>query len=222
MKRIAIILAVLIGLIILIFSTTDLKYTLKFFTISSAGNEPTLEVGSYALGTNLRSYEKFSFVLYEQKLEGFPEGIWVQRLCGIENDTIEIRKGILHVNGINIDKDLTLAHDYLTGNSTVQKLIEQNILGREDITIVNRDTVLINLPDYIANTYPKKIKRLLVNQKDKEILSIYGKPWSQDNFGPIIVPKNTIFVLGDNRHHSYDSRFFGFVKEEKIKGVLLK
>ena len=40
----------------------------------------------------------------------------------------------------------------------------------------------------------------------------------RDNFGPVNIPRGKLFVLGDNRDRSLDSRFWGFVPLEDVKG----
>jgi signal peptidase I len=40
----------------------------------------------------------------------------------------------------------------------------------------------------------------------------------RDNFGPLTVPKGMLFMMGDNRDQSYDSRFWRFVPLSEVKG----
>jgi signal peptidase I len=46
-----------------------------------------------------------------------------------------------------------------------------------------------------------------------------GAYWpSRNNWGPLVVPPRDLFVLGDNRDNSLDSRYWGFVPDSLVRG----
>ncbi|MBN2568859.1 MAG: signal peptidase I [Deltaproteobacteria bacterium] len=71
-----------------------------------------------------------------------------------------------------------------------------------------------------------KNKKIFINDKPyndghgiyTDSLVIPHSMQPRDNFGPVKVPEDSIFVMGDNRDQSFDSRFWGFVKLEDVLG----
>ncbi len=77
---------------------------------------------------------------------------------------------------------------------------------------------------YVRHTDPSTIRGVIADNR------LYQEKWEKaqladligyqvrDNFGPVVVPKDCVFAMGDNRDNSADSRFWGPLHKKYLKG----
>jgi len=128
--------------------------------------------------------------------------------------------------------------------------MQPTLLVGDHVLVDKRASALdLQRGDLIVFKYPKDptkdfMKRVVAIGGDKleirdKVLFVNDKPQNEpyvlhsepnimpkqqdprDNFGPIIVPAQSYFVLSDNRDRGMDSRFYGVVDKTLIKGKLL-
>ncbi|MGH9889168.1 MAG: signal peptidase I [bacterium] len=112
-----------------------------------------------------------------------PTPTLVKRLIGMPGDTLYMRDGVLHLNGIPQRLGYTGDNPKLDGN---------------------------------------EVSPLFSWQHTVEIKSSrFGPPPAQpnhDNWGPLLVPADHYFMMGDNRYCSKDSRYWGVVPKANVRG----
>jgi signal peptidase I len=82
------------------------------------------------------------------------------------------------------------------------------------VVAVEGDTVEIRDKRVILNG--KEVQNPHAQYTDNRILALGESP--RDNMRPVKVPPRHLFVMGDNRDHSLDSRFWGTVPVEDVRG----
>jgi signal peptidase I len=114
-------------------------------------------------------------------------------------------------------------------------------LGMREVR--HADIVVFKYPDDPETDYIKRVIGLpgdVIEVRDKLLLRggvVVREPWAvhrsgivhpresrdgaRDNFGPVRVPPGMLFVMGDNRDYSRDSREFGFVPRSNVTGRAL-
>jgi len=156
--------------------------------------------------------------------------------------SIIIQPAIQSVVKVGIKENIVQAYKIPAGSMMPTLLVGDHILVNKYIyknhAPKRGDIVVFEFPKDPAIDYIKRViglagdlieikdKKLFINgvaqnekfviHTDKNTLPASSAP--RDNFGAFTVPSNTLFVLGDNRDNSYDSRFWGIVDQQKIKG----
>jgi len=114
----------------------------------------------------------------------------------------------------NINIQSPIAIYEFVPNSLFEK-ITYNILEMNKISYIKR--VIAVAGDRVEI----KDGKLYLNEKElKETYLKEGTITKQVNYNNIIVPEGYVFVMGDNREESMDSRSFGCIPIEKIEGTV--
>lgn len=119
---------------------------------------------------------------------------------------------------------------------------EKKVMPRKKVD--RYDVVVFKFPQELSKDYVKRVIALegeKVEIRDKQVYindnpiaenykvhndsQIYTKSdyfqyddYIRDNFGPVVVPPEHCFAMGDNRDNSSDSRYWGFLPVNYIKG----
>jgi signal peptidase I len=218
-----------VAVLLLIGSATN---TLRVFKTPTTSNLPNIKPGDFIWVSNLKKVERGRYITF-LTFDSLQQGIatYLHRCVGIPGDKLQMKDGILYVNGSNFDKGLNLLHEYVLTSKYPGDYPTVSYLTEDEISYISPDgksNIFLSTQklNELKSELRKEdsIKQLIATESyySAFFTEINHPEWTIDNFGPIKLPAECYFVLGDNRHGAMDSRFIGFIKKEKITGVVLK
>ena len=174
------------------------------FKIPSGSMIPTLLIGDHLLVNKFIYGTKIPFMdIRIFPVEDIKRGdVIVFKFPG--NDSVN--EGVHYIKraiGLPGDEVNIEGRDVYINGEKIKQVYEGNYKYFEQGTEVTTDKYIDTLSENIFDVIYKR----------SSINTTKGKT----NF-PITIPEGNIFVLGDNRDNSYDSRFWGFVPIENISG----
>ena len=203
------------------------------FSIPSGSMLPTLMIGDYLFIAKWKyGYSRYSLpfglAAFEGRMAGgvpergdvvvfrYPGGDddFVKRVIGVAGDTIEVRGGIVHLNGRPVQRRRIA--DYVAP-------VSRNSPCRPFPGGGTRPMVDAGGEHLCA--YPR-FRETLPGGRSYDVIDQESDS-PGDDFGPLTVPQGQLFVMGDNRDDSQDSRFaragggVGLLPVENVLGEAL-
>lgn len=190
------------------------------YKIPTGASRPTIEIGDVILVSKLKKVERFELTVYEAEVPDMGIQPVLHRLVGLPGDEIAILNGDLFVNGRNVDAQFDLLQEFRLPNSELEKL-EKAGIKTDDVYVEQNDSINAFLSSSQVRQFQLNAIRYIIppSRIDSFIQKNFPESKNQDQFGPIRIPKDHYFMLGDNRHNSYDSRYSGLVSKDKIVAV---
>lgn len=238
MKKLLVPACIFFGVLLALWIVARITGMLQFYSIPTVANEPTIKKGDKVFTTNLKEAKPYDFIAFTSKYEdsvlaqyteGYKSGsAFLYRLCGVGGNTLEMKNGVLYVDGKNFDEDLDLKRSFQISTKAFTEVIEEvDKVEPENSrpSLTTQDSIIIMFDRLQIKKYRPQLKLTPYIMSDtsngpfKWLDS--NSTWTADNFGPLHIPSGCYFALGDNRHNAMDSRYTGFIKAADIKGVVL-